>query len=99
MRGPAHLRKSSPAGRRLSWRVAMVHPLAIGCTLPVVGPMGDSAALGDLGAAAEALGFDSVWVSDHVVLPARIDSTYPYSPDGTFHSGPTTPYLESLTTL
>ena len=37
-----------------------------------------------LGVRADELGFDSVWVSDHVVLPSRIESTYPYGPPGTF---------------
>ena len=35
-----------------------------------------------IAAAAEEAGFDSVAVSDHVVYPARLDSRYPYTPDG-----------------
>lgn len=31
---------------------------------------------------AEALGFDSVWGGEHVIVPAHIDSPYPYTPDG-----------------
>lgn len=31
---------------------------------------------------AESLGFDSVWGAEHVVLPSRIDSAYPYTEDG-----------------
>lgn len=31
---------------------------------------------------AEALGFDSLWVSDHIVLPARVESQYPYGRPG-----------------
>jgi probable F420-dependent oxidoreductase len=73
--------------------------LAIGCTLPTSGRAADPAALRDGAQAAEALGFDSVWVSDHVVIPARIESTYPYSPDGTFRLGPTAPYFEPLAAL
>lgn len=33
--------------------------------------------------AAESAGFDSVAVSDHVLYPAELRSTYPYTPDGT----------------
>ena len=33
--------------------------------------------------AAEAAGFDSVAVSDHVVYPGNLTSAYPYTPDGT----------------
>lgn len=31
---------------------------------------------------AEEVGFDSVTASDHVVYPAKLDSKYPYTPDG-----------------
>ena len=31
---------------------------------------------------AEALGFDSVWVHDHIFMPARIGSRYPYNDSG-----------------
>jgi probable F420-dependent oxidoreductase len=74
-------------------------PLAIGCTLAISGAHLDPSALGALAQTAEDLGFDSVWVSDHVVIPERIASTYPYSPDGVFHSGPSTPVLEPLSAL
>lgn len=47
----------------------------------------------------EQAGFDSLWVSDHVVLPARIDSPYPFAADGRATWSPATPYLEALTTL
>ena len=33
---------------------------------------------------AEAAGYGAVFVPDHVVFPARVDSAYPYSPDGAF---------------
>ena len=31
---------------------------------------------------AEAAGFDSVWGGEHVIRPDRIESSYPYTPDG-----------------
>jgi probable F420-dependent oxidoreductase len=31
---------------------------------------------------AESLGFDSVWGAEHVILPTKIDSRYPYTEDG-----------------
>ena len=70
-----------------------------GCTLPTSGGAADPAALRDVAQAAEALGYDAVWVSDHLVIPARIESPYPYSPDGAFRLGPTAPYLEPLAAL
>ena len=36
-----------------------------------------------IAATAEAVGFDSVAVSDHVVYPSYLSSAYPYTPDGT----------------
>ncbi|MET0237235.1 MAG: TIGR03619 family F420-dependent LLM class oxidoreductase [Kibdelosporangium sp.] len=47
----------------------------------------------------ESAGFDSLWVSDHVVLPARIESWYPFAPDGKATWPTDTPYIESLVTL
>jgi probable F420-dependent oxidoreductase len=72
---------------------------AVGCTLAISGEHLDPSAVGGLAQAAEELGYDSVWVSDHVVIPERIASAYPYSPDGAFHSGPRTPVLEPLSSL
>jgi probable F420-dependent oxidoreductase len=73
----------------------MPDTLPIGCTLP----SSDASALGGLAETAEDLGFDSVWVSDHVVVPERIGSAYPYSTDGQFPVSPSQPYLEPLATL
>src|SRR3989442_15464037 len=47
----------------------------------------------------ETLGLDSVWVSDHIIVPRQIDSFYPYDPDGRFPSAPDQDYYEPLTTL
>jgi probable F420-dependent oxidoreductase len=47
----------------------------------------------------ESLGYDSLWASDHVVIPHRIESRYPYSPTGRFPLAPEVPFLEPLTTL
>jgi probable F420-dependent oxidoreductase len=78
---------------------AMPESLPIGCTLPTSGAAADPAAIGALAQTAEDLGFDSVWISDHVVVPEHISSAYPYSPDGRFPTLPTQPYLEPLATL
>jgi len=73
--------------------------LAIGCTLPASSVASDPAALAGLAQTAEDLGYDSVWLSDHVVIPERIASSYPYSPDGRFPTLATQPYLEPLAGL
>lgn len=48
---------------------------------------------------AEELGFESVWVPEHVVFPARIASRYPYSPDGVPPVTPDSPHLDPLIVL
>ena len=37
---------------------------------------------------AEALGFESVWIPEHLAVPVAMRSRYPYSADGTFPGGP-----------
>ncbi len=52
-----------------------------------------------LGREAEARGFESIWVAEHVVLFDEYESRYPYSPDGKFPGGADTGLLEPLTAL
>ena len=46
----------------------------------------------------EGWGYDAGWTSDHVAWPAEINSTYPYSDDGSF-PGHGLPWLDPLGTL
>ena len=71
----------------------------VGCHLPMFGPVGTRAGVVTFARRMEALGYDSLWASDHVVIPHRIDSRYPYSPSGRFPLAPEVPFLEPLTTL
>jgi len=48
---------------------------------------------------AEAAGFESVWIADHVIMPLHTDCAYPYSSDGRFPAPPDTPFLDPLMTL
>jgi len=48
---------------------------------------------------AEELGYDSLWVSDHIVFPTQLRSPYPYSPDGKLPLDPANPLLEPFTVL
>jgi probable F420-dependent oxidoreductase len=48
---------------------------------------------------AESLGFDSVWVSDHIILPRKVDSFYPYAADGVATFQPDEDYYEPLAAL
>ena len=47
----------------------MPRPLEIGCMLRTSAYAADPEALRGLAQAAEDLGFDSIWLSDHVVVP------------------------------
>ena len=48
---------------------------------------------------AEELGFESVWIGDHIVLPTAPTNQYPYTPDGSFRRPHDAPFLETLTVL
>jgi probable F420-dependent oxidoreductase len=61
--------------------------MMIGCSVPTSGPLTDPDSIARLAQEAEALGFDHVTVSDHIVIPADIESRYPYSDSGEFPSG------------
>lgn len=48
---------------------------------------------------AEMLGFESVWVAEHLVFPAEIRSRYPYAAEGVPPINPATPLLDPLLVL
>ena len=47
----------------------------------------------------EQAGFASLWVSDHVVLPERIGSRYPFAADGRATWATDTPYFDAVVAL
>lgn len=49
--------------------------------------------------AAEDIGFESVWIGEHMVLPAVSASKYPYSPDGRFPAPPDVPFHDPMIAL
>ncbi len=50
-------------------------------------------------ARAEELGFGSVWVGEHLVFPAEIPATYPYSASGRAPINPESPLLDPFVVL
>jgi probable F420-dependent oxidoreductase len=58
----------------------MVAPMSlpVGVTLPNYGPLAAAATLSRLARRAEELGFDSIWVADHLVMPCDVASIYPF---------------------
>ena len=56
--------------------------IRIGAKLPHSGPLPARLGLDRMAARLEAAGFDSMWVSDHVVFPHEVRSRYPFATDG-----------------
>ncbi len=48
---------------------------------------------------AEELGFESLWVGDHLAFPEEIPPTYPYSPDGRGPHRPDLPWYDAFVSL
>ena len=59
----------------------------------------DGAAMVRFAKAVEDLGFESVWVGDHIVLPSEETDQYPYTPDGRFVTRPDEPQLDAFIVL
>jgi probable F420-dependent oxidoreductase len=55
--------------------------------------------MADVAVRAESLGFESVWVAEHLVFPAQIRSRYPYAKEGVPPINPATPLLDPLLVL
>jgi len=74
--------------------------LNFGVSLPGRGPLAERDVLLEIATEAERLRYDSVFVSDHVVLPvSSARSTYPYSPTRQLPGGAAQNYLEPLALL
>ncbi len=74
-------------------------PVTFGCSLPSRGPMSSPESLRSLAQRSEDLGFDSIWVSDHIILPRQVESFYPYAADGVATFKPDESYYEPLAAL
>ena len=73
--------------------------MQFGYHLPIWGPAATRENLIAAARRVESLGFDSVWASDHIVIPFEIRSRYPYNATGSFPLPPTANFLEPLTAL
>ncbi|MFN3973701.1 MAG: LLM class F420-dependent oxidoreductase [Dehalococcoidia bacterium] len=73
--------------------------MEFGVVIPNLGPLAGKALVEQVALEAEGLGFSSLWVSDHIVLPTRSAPRYPYRAGGTFPIAPDQPVLEPLATL
>ena len=71
----------------------------IGVHLPQLGRGADRDALIDFAREIDRLGVHSGWVSDHVCWPARFESKYPYTADGSFPAPNDMAWLDPIGTL
>jgi probable F420-dependent oxidoreductase len=77
--------------------------MKFGMMLPTLGTLATGTGISETQVAvvqkAEELGFDSVWVPDHVVIPTTIKSRYPYNETGDFPMPADQGFLEPLATM
>lgn len=73
--------------------------LRIGAKVPNSGPLPTSIGIPTMARDLEDVGFESLWVSDHVVLPRTIESHYPFAEDGKATWATDTPYFEAMIAL
>jgi len=73
--------------------------MEFGFGVPTRGPLAAPESIAALVKAGEEMGFGIVSVSDHIVIPRRIASRYPYNESGEFAGGPSGECLEQLATL
>ena len=73
-------------------------PISLGAKLPHTGSV-DPQSIPTRAREMEYAGFDSLWVSDHVVMPMTIGSYYPFAKDGRAPWTGDIPYIEAIVTL
>jgi probable F420-dependent oxidoreductase len=73
----------------------MSAPVRVGVSLFMIRPE----QMAPVAQRAEALGFESVWVAEHLVFPTVIASRYPYAAEGVPPINPATPLLDPLLVL
>ena len=72
--------------------------MQIGFNAPTTGPLIDPDSLRRIVTEGEALGFDYITISDHIMVPRNLQSKYPYTGTGEFPAGASAAWLEQLTT-
>ncbi|MGI9005741.1 MAG: TIGR03619 family F420-dependent LLM class oxidoreductase [Streptosporangiaceae bacterium] len=73
--------------------------IRFGAKVDNYGPAMVSLGLAGPAARAEAAGFSSLWLSDHVVMPSRTRSRFPFTEDGNIYWDPRDPWYEPVVCL
>src|SRR5215475_6599487 len=83
--GPYQARAIPGTGSRCAAQEEDVMP--IGFNVPTTGPLIEPDSLVRIVTEGEALGFDYVTISDHIMVPRNLQSKYPYTGTGEFPGG------------
>ena len=59
--------------------------MQFGVSMPNRGPLATPETMREIATAAERLGYGYITVSDHIVVPRKIDPNYPYSENGDWY--------------
>ena len=73
--------------------------MRVGAKLPNSGALPAELGITRMAAQLESSGFASLWVSDHVVMPAAVGSRYPYARDGVASWATDDPWYDSIVAL
>lgn len=73
--------------------------MRIGALVPNSGPLPLERGIPAMARALEDAGYESLWVSDHIVLPEVIEAHYPFAADGKATWATDTPYVDALIAL
>jgi probable F420-dependent oxidoreductase len=70
--------------------------MRLGAKVPNSGPLPAKLGIGQMAAALEDAGFESLWTSDHVVMPRSVTSTYPFSATGEITWDVDSPWYDAM---
>ena len=73
--------------------------MEFGLHLPNAGPFANGPDIVRTAQRAEELGFHSVWLFDHLFTPSKLESKYPYSPDGSYPMLPELPFYDPVAVM
>jgi probable F420-dependent oxidoreductase len=73
--------------------------MKFGVRLPGAGPLATPEIITAFSRKAEEVGFSSLWMPNHVALPVKVETRYPYREDGKFFWPPEAPYLDVFMAL
>jgi probable F420-dependent oxidoreductase len=73
--------------------------MRIGAKVPNSGPLPVERGIAPMARELEEAGFESLWVSDHIVMPTHIESRYPFAADGKATWPSDTPYFDAMIAL